>query len=84
MDLRNRQLPAPNFRKGGGSIPSNLTRQEVSGSLLDTEDNNDTSPITSPMVSHIYTPTVICHHDSIFMAHEVQMPSTSELDNDVR
>ena len=36
------------------------------------------------MVSHIYTPTVICHHDSIFMAHEDQMPSTSELGNDVR
>ena len=84
MDLRNRQIPAPNFRKGGGSIPSNLTRQEVSGNLLDIEDNNDTSPIASPMVSHIHTPTVIGHHDSIFMAHEDQMPSTSGLGNDVR
>jgi hypothetical protein len=74
MDLRNRQIPAPNFRKGGGSIPSNLTRQEVSGNLLDIEDNNDTSPIASPMVSHIHTPTVIGHHDSILRHMRIKCP----------
>lgn len=84
MDLRNRQIPAPIFRKGGESIPFTLTRQEVSGNLLDIEDNNDTSPIASPMVSHIHTPTVIGYHDSNFMAHEDQTPSTSGLGNDVR